>query len=310
MADRSSPRRGPRAGQRSRQRPAERARRVDPAREAAYLLLRAVHAGAYANLELPRRLRQARLTGRDAGFATELGYGTLRLQGLYDRVVAQAAGRAPDQIDPPVLDALRLGCHQLLATRVPPHAAVSATVALARQHLGSGAAGFTNAVLRRVAEHDLTGWRDRVTEGITDPVERLAATHSHPPWVVRALRAALVDHGEGEDALPDLLAAHNEPGTLTLTARPGLGAEADLADAGAQPDPTCPTAWRLPAGDPAQIPAVRDGRAAVQDAGSQLLTLALLAAPVEGRDEEWLDLCAGPGGKAGLLAGAAIAAGA
>jgi 16S rRNA (cytosine967-C5)-methyltransferase len=41
----------------------------------------------------------------------------------------------------------------------------------------------------------------------------------------------------------------------------------------------------------------------VQDEGSQLVALALAAVPVEavpaGRAERWLDLCAGPGGKAG-----------
>jgi 16S rRNA (cytosine967-C5)-methyltransferase len=91
--------------------------------------------GAYANLELPQQLRRTRLSTRDAGFATELTYGTLRMQGLYDAVVQVAAQRPVDQVDGPVLDVLRLGAHQLLAMRVPDHAAVSATVALARQHV-------------------------------------------------------------------------------------------------------------------------------------------------------------------------------
>src|SRR5581483_6169564 len=57
----------------------------------------------------------------------------------------------------------------------------------------------------------------------------------------------------------------------------------------------------LPEGDPGMIDAVREGRAAVQDEASQLVAQALAAAPLEGRDERWLDVCAGPGGKAGLL---------
>ena len=306
-------RRGPRP--RSAQRPAERARRGDPARDTAYLVLRAVERdGAYANLELPKALRQARLRGRDAAFATELAYGTLRMQGLYDAILAVAADRPADQIDAPVRDVLRLGVHQLVGMRVPDHAAVSATVALARQHVSQGAGGFVNAVLRRVSERTREEWVETVTGGIDDPVARLALEHSHPEWVVRALRAALIAHGstaqQADAELPELLAAHNAPGPLTLVARPGLVDDTALEEAGATPSPVARTAWSLPAGDPGVLSAVRDGRAAVQDAGSQLLTLALAEAPLEGRDERWLDLCAGPGGKAGLLAALALERGA
>ena len=304
---------GPRRGarRRSAQTPAQRQRRADPARETAYRTLRAVADGAYANLELPRQLRRAGLVGRDAAFTTELTYGTLRMQGLYDAVVAVAASRATDQVDPPVLDVLRLGAHQLLAMRVPDHAAVSATVALARQHVSQGSGGFVNAVLRRVSERSREEWVAAVTDGVDDPLQRLAIEHSHPLWVVRALRAALLGHGGStgesvDDDLRDLLAAHNAPGPLTLAARPGLGSEDDLRAAGGHPADVAATAWVLESGDPASIAAVRDGRAAVQDAGSQLVTLALLAAPVDGADRRWLDLCAGPGGKAGLLAAAAL----
>ena len=110
-------------------------------------MLRAVADGAYANLELPSVLRAQRVSGRDAAFATELTYGTLRLQGRYDPIIAIAAGRALTAIDANVLDTLRLGCHQVLGMRVPAHAAVTETVALARQVNGAGAAGFVNACL-------------------------------------------------------------------------------------------------------------------------------------------------------------------
>lgn len=278
-------------------------------------MLRAVDEGqAYANLELPRILRRAGLAGRDAAFATELTYGTLRMQGLYDRVVSVAADRASGSIDPPVLDVLRLGVHQLLGMRVPSHAAVSATVGLARQEVGQGASGFVNAVLRRVGERDRPAWVATVLDGVDDPVLRAAAEHSHPEWIARALRASLLGAGvapaEVEAELDELLAAHNVAAPVTLVARPGLVEDAELEEAGAGPAPVAPTAWTLPGGDPGDLPAVRDGRAAVQDAGSQLLTLALTDAPLEGRDERWLDLCAGPGGKAGLLAALAADRGA
>ncbi|GEL93514.1 RsmB/NOP family class I SAM-dependent RNA methyltransferase [Cellulomonas composti] len=296
--------------QRSAQAPSQRSRHGDAARSAAYDVLRAVDEGdSYANLVLPPLLRERRIEGRDAAFATELAYGTLRLRGRYDAIVEQAAARELASIDPPVLDLLRLGAHQLLGMRVPAHAAVSETVGLARARAGAGASQFVNAVLRRVAERDLGTWLttigDAADPGDSDPVARLAVTQSHPAWVVRALRESLVGHGRGADEVAALLAADNEAPRVTLVARPGLVEGADLlAEAGdeATAGAVAPDAVVLRGGDPGRLPAVRSGAAAVQDEGSQLVTLALAAAPLDGPDERWLDLCAGPGGKAGLLA--------
>lgn len=302
------------AHHRSEQRPSERARRTDAPRLAAYTVMREVAAGAYANLALPKLLREKGIRGRDAGFATELVYGATRLSGLYDAIIASAAGRPLGQIDANVLDTLRLGAHQLLGMRVPSHAAVDETVALARQVNGAGAAGFVNAVLRRISEREPDAWVEVVTEGISDPVERLALRTSHPLWIAKALRAALIGHGavradEVEDSLTALLETDNAPAKVSLVARPGLASLDELEDAGADRSGLSPVGAILPEGDPGAIAAVREGRAAVQDEGSQLLVLALAAADAEGeaaRDERWLDLCAGPGGKAGLLAALAI----
>jgi 16S rRNA (cytosine967-C5)-methyltransferase len=183
--------------------------------------------------------------------------------------------------------------------RVPPHAAVGATVELARAVLGEGRASFVNAVLRRVGRRDLASWLAELAPSYdTDPLGHLALVHSHPRWVVAALGDALGgDLGE----LAALLAADNRPAEVTLVARPGRAERDELLAAGARPGAWSPYAAVLPGGDPAALPAVREGRAGVQDEGSQLVTLALAGAPVEGRDERWLDMCAGPGGKAALL---------
>jgi 16S rRNA (cytosine967-C5)-methyltransferase len=276
--------------------------------------MREIAGGAYANLTLPKLLREKRLHGRDAGFATELVYGATRLSGLYDAIVAHAADRPVDKIDPRVLDTLRLGAHQLLGMRVPTHAAVDETVALARQVNGAGASGFVNAVMRRISERSLDEWLAVVTSGVADPVEALAIRTSHPLWVAKALRAALIGHGRvtadaAEEELARLLESDNAPAKVSLVARPGLATVAELVDAGALGSPTSPVGAVLQEGDPGSIPAVREGRAAVQDEGSQLLALAIAAAEV-GQEavtaERWLDLCAGPGGKAGLLASIAV----
>lgn len=296
--------RAERRGDRSAQAPARRARTSDHAREAAFDVLRQVaDSDAYANLVLPALLRSRRITGRDAALATELAYGTLRLQGRYDAVLAVAADRPVTELDPPLLDVLRLGTHQLLGMRIPAHAAVSQTVALARARVGAGPAQLVNAVLRRVAATPADQWWDRVAPG--DDVEALAVRYSHPAWVVRALRQALVADGRPAEELVALLEADNAPPTVTLVARPGLAERDELLGSipGAEPGRWAPTAVRLVAGDPAGVPGVAQGRVAVQDEGSQLVTLALAAVPVEiaGGEVAWLDVCAGPGGKAGLL---------
>ncbi len=292
---------------RSAQAPSERRRTGDAARRAAWDVLRAVaEQDAYANIALPKVLKSARLSGRDAAFASELTYGTLRMRGLYDPIIELAAGRPVAQIDPAVLDTLRLGAHQLLGMRVPSHAAASETVALAREVHGAGAAGFTNAVLRRISERTREEWVREVTAGRTG-TEALSVEHSHPEWIVRALRGSLLNSGVAQadsidDELERLLVADNTAAPVALVARPGLSTVAELEEAGATASTLSPLAALLDGGDPGAIGAIRQTRAAVQDEGSQLLALALAAAHVEGDQQEWLDLCAGPGGKAALLA--------
>jgi len=295
----------PRAAARAKTRNVAR-REMDPVRKVAWQTLRSVAAqDAYANLELPRRLRAADLTGRDAAFATELAYGALRGQGTYDAVLAACVDRPLAQVDPALLDALRLGAHQLLAMRVPPHAAVAATVDLVRAEVGQGAAGFANAVLRKVAARDLDAWlADVAPAADADRDGHLAVTTSHPVWIVRALRDALGFHGRSPAELPALLAADNDRPSVTLVALPGLAQVAELD--GDPAGTVSPLAARV-TGSLHDVRAVRQGRARVQDAGSQLVALALTAAPLDGPDGgRWLDLCAGPGGKGALL-GAVLA---
>jgi 16S rRNA (cytosine967-C5)-methyltransferase len=277
-------------------------------RELAYDVLVAVREqDAYTNLLLASLLRERGISGRDAAFATELVSGTIRRQGTYDAVIAACVDRPLAKVDPGVLDALRLGAHQILGMRVPTHAAVSTSVELVRARIGHGPAGFVNAVLRKVARHDLAGWVRRVApDPATDPVGFASVAHSHPRWVVEALAEALDD----PQTLEDLLSADNAPPRVMLVARPGLATVAELVEVGGTASDQSPYAVELPAGDPGAVPAVAEGRAGVQDEGSQLVALALARAKVEGRDERWLDMCAGPGGKSALLAALAAERGA
>ncbi|WP_420124315.1 transcription antitermination factor NusB [Nakamurella sp.] len=467
---------------------------VDPAREAALDVLGAVRSrGAYANLALPPILRERGLYGRDAALATELTYGTCRALGQLDAIIGTCGDRAFEDLDGVVIDALRLGAYQLLHTRIPPHAAVSSVVELVRAGERPGAAGYVNAVLRRVAEADLDTWIDRIAPPVSsDPLGRLAMATAHPRWIVAAYRDRLAadtpadpsvdpsvvgaadapadtpddppvvsaadtaadtaadapadipdaptagaadepptsadpaivppaskdtaddprssdaagsaaagsaagpsaagpshadpsdpamdatapdpgtepgppaagdpqptgehtgertDEGTSdkpahrpagpdartepaaengppaehrpqpedggrpaagpEDELVAALRADDAPPAVHLVARPGrIGRDELVEQSGGVAARYSPYGVYLTGGDPGAIAAVADGRAAVQDEGSQLVAVALATADLAGPDERWLDLTAGPGGKAGLLGALAAARGA
>lgn len=283
---------------------------LDPARAAAFQVLRAVsERGAYANLALPALLRERGISGRDAAFATELTYGTCRTRGLLDAVIGAAAGRAPESINPVLLDLLRMGTYQLLRTRVDAHAAVSTTVDQAGLEFDSARAGFVNAVLRTIAGRDEKSWLDELApDPARDPIGHAAFVHAHPRWIAQAFADALGVHATDLDAV---LASDDERPQVHLAARPGVLSAAELADAvGGSVGRYSPYAVYLPSGDPGRLAPVRDGQALVQDEGSQLVARALTLAPVDRDTGRWLDLCAGPGGKTTLLAAVAAERGA
>ena len=280
---------------------------LDPARQAAFDVLRAVsQRDAYANLVLPGLLRERDITGRDAAFATELTYGACRALGLLDAVIVHAANRSVDRIDPVLLDLLRLGTYQLLRTRVDAHAAVDTTVEQAAIEFDTARAGFVNGTLRTIAARDEESWiAELAPPADTDPVGHIAFTHAHPRWIAQAFTDAL---GAKAGELGALLASDNDRPLVHLAARPGvMTAEALASAVGGEVGNYSPYAVYLAGGDPGHLAAMRDGAAQVQDEGSQLEARALTLAPLDGQDDRWLDLCAGPGGKTALLA--AIGAG-
>lgn len=293
---------------RNNKRPSRR-KQLDPARRAAFDVLRAVsEKDAYANLVLPALLRDRGVGGRDAAFATELAYGACRTRGLLDAIIEAAAGRSPDKIDPVLLDLLRLGTYQLMRTRVGQHAAVSTTVEQAGIEFDSARAGFVNGVLRTIAGRDEKSWvAELAPDAATDPVGHAAFIHAHPRWIAQAFADAL---GAEAGQLNALLASDDERPAVHLAARPGVLTAAQLAEqVNGSVGRYSPYAVYLSGGDPGQLAPIRDGVALVQDEGSQLVARALTLAELDGPDSgRWLDLCAGPGGKTALL-GALVGSG-
>jgi 16S rRNA (cytosine967-C5)-methyltransferase len=280
---------------------------VDPARRTAFDALVSVEGdGAYLNLALARLLGERGLEGRDAAFATELAHGTTRLRGTYDAILATCVTGSLDGLEVAVLSSLRLGAHQLLNMRVPAYAAVATSVELVRESAGERPVRLVNAVLRKVGSRQLAHWvAELAPDPVVDPVGNLAFVTSHPRWIVEAFAMALERDGADAGRLRGVLDADNVPPRVTLAARPGLSTVAELMSEGGERGRWSPYAVSLPGGDPGHLPAIRAGRAGVQDEGSQLAAIALARAVVVGRDETWLDLCAGPGGKSALLAGLA-----
>ncbi|MDN6199531.1 RsmB/NOP family class I SAM-dependent RNA methyltransferase [Corynebacterium flavescens] len=270
---------------------------ADMPRAVAYEVVHRVNvAAAFANLVLPKALRTQRLEGRDAAFATELTYGTLRTQGVLDAVIAKSATRGLGDIAPEVLDALRLGTYQVLYTRVEPHAAVDTTVRLVEAAGQEKAKGFANGIMRTITRTRPEQWIEKLTPAGEIPAA--AFRHAHPTWIAESFARVL---GLGE--LDEALAADSERPIVHLVARPGeITAEELAAITGFEQGKYSPYAVYMDSGDPGSLEPVRQGLAAVQDEGSQLIARALVEAPVEGEDGgRWLDLCAGPGGKAALI---------
>ena len=273
-------------------------------------VLAVVEDDAYANIAMSAIIRDAGLSQRDAAFATELAYGSLRMSGFYDEVISVASGRDPSSLEAPVRAVLWIGAHQALDMSTPPHATVSESVDLAKHGGAARASGLVNAVMRRITERTRDEWVEAVApgNGITD----LSIRTSHPEWIVAELQASLAARGRSGE-LEALLDSHNEPAAVTLAARPGLiDRDALASQCGGKATEFSPYGVVLKAGSPGKVAAVRDGAAGVQDEGSQLVAAALASAAARPASphERWLDACAGPGGKTALLGALAATRGA
>ena len=254
--------------------------RIDPSRLAALEVLKAVRVDdAYANLALPKVLAEHGLTGRDAAFTTELVSGTIRLQGTYDAIIDACLTKP--RLEAKVRDVLRLGAHQLLSMRVPDHAAISSSVELARARIGVGPG---RARQRRAAQGG--GPRPRRvdppgrarTPGRTPSAMRPSPTPTPAGWS-RSWPTRWPPRSSWRTCSPPTTphrASCSSPGR-------GWPRWTELVEAGGTASTMSPYAVELPGGDPAAIPAVAEGRAGVQDEGSQLVALALAGRRARGQ---------------------------
>ncbi len=246
--------------------------------------------GAYANLRLPKLLRESDLDERDRGFVTELAYGTLRMQGKHDFAIRAKIDRKFEELDPHVVDLLRMGIHQIFEMRVPDHAATDSTVEIAKKLVGDGQASFINAVLRSILRDP------QIYQNIDSD---WAIKYSHPEWMVSAFKDLL---GDG-NRVQSLLAAHNAPVAPHLIAWPGKATREELLEFGGEA--FTETRFGLSSVQmPGAYPAIAERRAGVQDLGSQIVSEVFFNTASATKIDfslSWLDMCAGPGGKAAFI---------
>jgi len=267
------------------------------AREVAYDITRRVNSeGAYLSLALRYGMDRRSLDARDRALVTELSYGVQRHRGRMDFVIAAFSRRPPGELDPGVLDVLRLGMYQLTDMRIPQHAAVNESVSLARRLLGRGAASYVNAVMRSACrDMDRLSWPSR--EEFPSFLETL---YSHPRWLVEYLLCLL-----GPEAAEDLCAANNAVPDLALRVNPAKGdataLQRDIAALGGKAELSpclgeALTGVSLPYD--LLLALLEAGRCVVQDEASMLVSYALHPEP----GDVLIDACAAPGGKATHLA--------
>lgn len=245
--------------------------------------------GSYSNLVLPRMLGRSTLSPEDRAFTSELVYGSLRMKGRHDSLISQVSDRSLSDIDPKVLIVLRLGVHQLTQMRVPSHAAIYETVELAKRTTGKSSSSFVNALLRNIDGRSVD-----IEHNESNSTTVLSIEYSHPEWIV----SSYMDSLKSLEDVESLLQANNVPARPTLIAWPGRSSIDELISSGATPLPGASLSASCD-GDPGLIPAVRERRAGVQDRGSQIIVEKFLDTFEE--NLRWLDLCAGPGGKAAYL---------
>lgn len=256
--------------------------KVAPAREVAFELLQRVAAGDGHSDELLRLRPVNALSAQDRNLATTLVMGTLRWQMALDAVVRPLLARPDQELALPVLTALRLGAFQLLhLDRVPAHAVLNDSVELVKQTEEYGAAGMVNAVLRKIASMAKGAGRDAVA--------------AHPSWIVERWRRF---YG---DAAAEAICNHDQQASVVALRLEDPFALQELEIEGVEcaPGELLAGAARVMKGDVTRTVPYGQGRARVQDEGSQLV--AELAAAAMPEAVEVLDACAAPGGKTAIL---------
>ena len=250
--------------------------------------------GAYANIKVPDMLREVDFSERDRGFVTELVYGTLRWIGKYNYIIATASSRAIPEIDKGCLRILQLACHEIFQMRTPDRAVLFEYGEITKLILGHTKLSFVNAVLRKIT-NEIAHFSELELPHMNE-LQTREIKYSHPAWIIKAF----YDQRKDWNLVDQLLEKNNQPAQVHAVVYPGRISEQYLTENGGA------------ALNHAPLGAIGShfihdknlakGAIGIQDEGSQIISEIFLATVSESDSEKsWLDLCAGPGGKAAYL---------
>lgn len=261
------------------------------------VLTRVEQEGAYSNLLLNQSLQKHQLERAEAGFATELVYGTIQRLNTIDYYLSSFVAKGLAKLQPWVRNLLRLSFYQIYyLDRIPPHAAVNEAVNLAKRKGHQGISGMVNGVLRNVLRNKEAL---KIPEHL-NTVERIALTYSHPEWMVKRWVQQY-----GEEATIAMCASNNEAPHVSIrvntvkTDRASMLQDLSASDLEAHGSPLSPVGIVVDSGgNMALTEWFRSGRISIQDESSMLVAEALH--PEAGM--RVLDCCAAPGGKTAHIA--------
>jgi 16S rRNA (cytosine967-C5)-methyltransferase len=265
------------------------ARAISHARSAAFdILLRTERENSYAS-ELLHSARYSSLSAADHGLTTQIVLGVLRWRSRLDEAIAKTSSQPLRQLDPEVLAALRMAAYQLFyLDRIPARAAIHESVELVKRARKKSAAGFVNAVLRKLSKTVA-----EPAKGLADP-DSLARSFAHPGWLVARWSAQYGAEGAAR------ICAYDQQAPPTAVRLRDGAAEQELRDAGIalSPGTLLSSARIVASGDITRTAAFREGRVVIGDEGSQLV------GALVGQGSRILDCCCAPGGKTSILADA------
>jgi 16S rRNA (cytosine967-C5)-methyltransferase len=278
---------------------------VSPARREAFAILLEVERGHSHADDLLRSHRVSALSAQDRNLCTTLVMGTSRWQIRLDAAIRPLLAKPNARLDPEIQIALRLGAFQLHhLDRIPAHAAIDESVALAKHAGHKFASGMVNAVLRKLAALP----KSQPLSAPSLNATKLAEAAAHPAWLVERWAAnygfrtaqAICEHGQQQPELNIRLDDSKLEAGLEAGHEAGLeaGLEAELIAEGIhlEPGALLTAAHRVLSGDITATQLFRSGRLRIQEEGSQLI------AELTGHGTSIVDCCAAPGGKTLILA--------
>lgn len=251
--------------------------------------------GAYANILTNEMLSQNNLARLDAAMFTDLVHGTTRYRRYLDYLIEICANRPIAEIEDQLVNILEFSLYSYLIRAKPQHAVVNEGVETAREIIGERSVGFINAILRKVVSKSKSDWDHEISNQLSG-IDLLGTIYSMPNWIVEYFQKQVSNERE----LIVLLQSLNLSPVPTFLRLPNQRVnELNLIPSNWSPFGY----FESKRGDLQRK--LLESRLVIQDEGSQLVALALISAEIVGSDTSWLDMTAGPGGKAAFLAAAA-----